>query len=88
MACNFIFCSEAAAIELTGLVISVDRREKGTGEMNALAQVGAEFDMATFSIVTVHEVIEHLAGREIDGTVVLDEAAVESMHAYLAKWGG
>ena len=43
--------------------------------------------MATFSIVTVHEVIEHLAGREIDGVVVLDAAAVDAMHAYLAKWG-
>jgi len=76
-----------ADIELAGLVISVDRREKGTGEMNALAQVGVDFDMATFSIVNVHEVIEHLAGREIDGQVVLDDAAVEAMHAYLAQWG-
>ena len=77
----------AADIELTGLVISVDRKERGTTEMNALDQVGADFGMATFSIVTVHEVIEHLAGREIDGTVVLDDAAVDAMHAYINEWG-
>lgn len=77
----------AADVQLAGLVISVDRCERGTGDLNALDQVGADFGMATFSIVTVHEVIEHLAGREIDGAVVLDEAAVEAMHSYLATWG-
>lgn len=76
-----------ADVELTGLVISVDRAERGTGDISGLTQVGRDFDMATFSIVTVHEVIEHLAGRPIDGTVVLDEAAVDAMHAYLAEWG-
>lgn len=77
----------AADIELAGLVISVDRAERGTGEVSALAQVGADFAMATFSIVTVHEVIEHLAGREVDGTVVLDDVAVDAMHTYLSQWG-
>ncbi|MCL4113722.1 UNVERIFIED_CONTAM: hypothetical protein GTU68_063602 [Idotea baltica] len=77
----------AAAVELTGLVISVDRAERGTGDLSGLAQVGVDFGMATFSIVTVHEVIEHLAGREIDGVVVLDDQRVEAMHAYLAQWG-
>jgi len=77
----------AADIELAGLVISVDRSERGTGDISALTQVGQDFDMATFSIVTVHEIIEHLGGREIDGRVVLDEAAVQSMHNYLTQWG-
>ena len=77
----------AADVELAGLVISVDRQERGTGDKAALAQVGDDFDMATFSIVDVHEVIEHLAGREIDGAVVLDDAAVASMQDYLDQWG-
>jgi orotate phosphoribosyltransferase len=77
----------AADIELTGLVVSVDRAERGTGELSGLAQAGADFGMATFSIITVHDVIEHLADREIDGEVVLDEQRVEAMHTYLSKWG-
>ena len=77
----------AADIELTGLVVSVDRAERGTGELSGLAQVGADFGMATFSIVNVHEVIQYLAGREINGTVVLDEHRVAAMHSYLAQWG-
>lgn len=76
----------AADVELTGLVISVDRAERGTGDLSALAQVGSDFAMATFAIVTVHDVIEHLAGREVDGKVVLDEATVAAMQAYLGEW--
>ena len=77
----------AADIELTGLVISVDRAERGTGQLSGLAQVGEDFCMSTFSIVTVHEVIEHLAGRVIEGTVALDEQRVDAMHGYLSQWG-
>jgi len=77
----------AADVELVGLVISVDRAERGTGDVSGLTQVGTDFDMATFSIVTVHEVIEHLAGRQIDGRVVLTDKLVAAMHAYLGEWG-
>lgn len=77
----------AADIELEGLVVSLDRGERGTGDLAALDQVGHDFAMATFSIVTVHEVIEHLHNRPIDGTVVLDDARADAMHAYLAEWG-
>lgn len=77
----------AADIEPVGLVISVDRQERGTGALSGLDQVGQDFAMATFSIVTVHEVIEHLTGRDIDGTVVLDEPTAEAMRAYLQRWG-
>lgn len=76
----------AADVELAGLVISVDRAERGTGELNALDQVGADFSMATFAIVTVHEVIEHLAGREVEGKVVLDDDTAQAMHTYLTEW--
>jgi len=76
-----------AEVEPVGLVISVDRCERGSGDRSALEQVGVDFGMASFSIVTVHEVIEHLAGRPVDGAVVLDEAAASAMHAYLAEWG-
>ena len=76
-----------ADIELHGLVISVDRSERYTTDETALVQLSQEFDMATFAIVTVHEVIEHLEGREVDGTVVLTPELADAMRAYLAEWG-
>ena len=77
----------AAHVALAGLVVSVDRCERGTGDRSALDEVGAEFAMPTFSIVTVHEVIEHLHGRPVDGVVVVDDAAASRVRAYLAEWG-
>ncbi|MEM7094102.1 MAG: orotate phosphoribosyltransferase [Actinomycetota bacterium] len=76
-----------AEVELQGLCISVNRMERHTTDETALAQIAREFDMATFAIVDVHEVIEHLSGRAIDGVVVLDEARTRAMHDYLAEWG-
>ena len=68
----------AADIELAGLIVSVDRMERGTGDKAALAQVGEEFDMPTHAIVTVADIIEHAD---------LSDEIVERMHAYLAEHG-
>ena len=68
----------AAKIDLAGLVVSVDRAERGTGETSALAEVGSEFGMPTISIVNVHEIMEH---------VDLSSADRNRMEAYLAEYG-
>ena len=77
----------AADVRLAGLVISVDRMERGRGERSALAELREEFAMPTFAIVTIEEVIEHLLGREIDGRVVLDAERCERMNEYRAEYG-
>ena len=76
-----------AEIELAGLVVSVDRMERGTGERSALAEVGELFDMRTFAIVDLNEIVEHLAGREIDGEVVLTDEILQRLEAYRAEYG-
>ena len=47
--------------------------------------MGREFGLRTAAIVTVHDVIEHLHGRELDGKVALDDACRERMERYLAE---
>ena len=78
----------AASVQLSGLVVSVDRMERGTGEQNALAELRDAFEMKTFAIVTIEEVMGYLRGREIDGRVVLTEALFDKMRAYREKYGG
>ena len=68
----------AADIALTGLIVSVDRMERGTGDKAALVEVGEEFAMPTHAIVTVEEIIEHAD---------LSDDMVERMQAYLAEYG-
>jgi len=71
---------------LAGLVVSVDRMERGTGAKSALGQVAEEFDMPTFAIVTIEEVMEHLRGREIDGRVPMNDAMHARVAAYLDEY--
>ena len=68
----------AADVELAGLIVSVDRMERGTSHKAALAQVGDEFAMATHAIVTVQEIIEHAD---------LSDEMVERMNSYLSEYG-
>jgi len=77
----------AADVELAGLVVSVDRGERGTGTSTALAQVGDEFAMPTFAIVTIHDVIKHLSETPVDGRIVIDDAAATAIVSYLAEFG-
>ena len=78
----------AAQVELVGLVVSVDRMERGTGTQNALAELRDAFGFNAFAIVTIEEVMEYLKGRSLDGRVVLDEALYAKMQEYRAQYGG
>jgi orotate phosphoribosyltransferase len=77
----------AAKIKLAGLLVSCDRRERGQGERVALDELADEFDMPTHAIVNIHEVIEHLHNREIDGRVIIDDDVKARLETYLAEYG-
>ncbi|MCH2108569.1 MAG: orotate phosphoribosyltransferase [Polyangiaceae bacterium] len=79
---------KAAAINLAGLVVSVDRQERGLSEKNALDQVSIDYQMPAFPIVTVQEVMTHLEGRTLEGEVVLTPQLAERMRSYLREYGG
>lgn len=77
----------AADVRLAGLVVSVDRQERGQGARSALAELRAEFDMPTCAIVTIDEVVESLRGREVNGRPLLDEDLLRRIAAYRAQYG-
>jgi len=77
----------AADLEIAGLVVSVDRMERGQGDATALEELRDELGVPTFPVVTVRDVLAHLRGREIDGRVVLDDETAERMLAYLREYG-
>jgi orotate phosphoribosyltransferase len=77
----------SAAIELAGLIISVDRQERGPGGGAALREVGDEFNMPTFSIVTLEEIVSHLSENDVDGERVLSDSLLGRIEAYRAEFG-
>ena len=60
-------------VEISGLVISVDRMEKGRGEKSAQSEIKEAFGITTYPIVTMAEVVEYLYNREINGTIYIDD---------------
>jgi len=71
-----------ADAEVCGLIISVDRMERGTGEKTAIQEIKDEFGIETYPIVTVREIIDELHNVEIDGRVVIDDEMREKMESY------
>jgi orotate phosphoribosyltransferase len=78
----------AAKVEIAGLVVSVDRMERGTGELNALAEIRQSLGAPAFAIVTIDEVTAWLRGRAVDGKVVIDDATHARIEQYRRDYGG
>lgn len=58
----------AANVQLAGLVVAVDRMERGSSELNALTEISEQYNMPTFAIVTIEEIIAHQRERLDDAT--------------------
>ena len=77
----------AADVDLRGLVVSVDRAERGTGDASALVEVGREFGLTTTAIAHIDEVVAHLTDHEVDGRRVLGPDDLDRIAAYRSAWG-
>jgi orotate phosphoribosyltransferase len=78
----------AARVELTGLVVAVDRQERGRTERSALCEVGEEFGFPTTSIVTIDEVVAYLREHDVSGRRVIDEQTHARVVEYRKAYGG
>lgn len=70
-----------------GLVVSVDRMERGQGTKSALQEIEETYGLKTTAIVTMAEVVEHLHNREYKGKVIIDDQMKAAIDAYYAKYG-
>ena len=73
-------------VKVEGLIVSVDRMERGKGEKTAIQELYDDFGIRTYPIVTVREVIDTLHNVEIDGKIVIDDDTREKMEKYLEKY--
>ncbi len=76
-----------ANVNVLGLIIAVDRMEKGKGEKSALTELKAEFGFETCAIVTMKEVVEYLYDRPLDGVVYIDDDMKAAIDAYYEQYG-
>ena len=74
-------------VDPIGLVVSVDRMERGQGEKSALAEIEEKYGLKTTSIVTMAEVVEHLYNKEYNGKVIIDDTLKAAIDAYYEQYG-
>ena len=72
----------SADVNLAGMVISVDRRERGQGTLSAVQEVYRDFGLKVYPIVTIEDIIDCLKRDLIPGAEYLD-----SMLAYRQQYG-
>lgn len=70
-----------------GLVVSVDRMEKGQGEKSALKEIEEKYGLKTTAIVTMQEVIEHLYMKPYKGKIIIDENLKSAIDNYYEQYG-
>ncbi|MFU8839126.1 MAG: orotate phosphoribosyltransferase [Nitriliruptoraceae bacterium] len=76
-----------ADVAVVGLVVGVDRRERGRTERSALVELAEEFDLRAVALATIDDIVDHLAGVEADGGAVLGAGDLERIAAYRREHG-
>lgn len=74
-------------VNAVGLIISVDRMERGTGEKTALTEIKEKYGFKTSAIVTMEEVIEYLYNKEVNGKVIIDDEIKARIDDYYKEYG-
>jgi orotate phosphoribosyltransferase len=74
-------------VSVVGLVVSVDRMEKGQTDLGALNELAHDFNMKTTAIVTLDDIVEYLHNTEIDGAVILNDEIKSRIDDYRKIYG-
>ena len=77
----------AADVEIKGLMVSLNRMEKGTGDKSALDEIKEKYGFETAAIVNMSEVVEHLYNKEYNNKVVIDDTLKNAIDAYYEQYG-
>ena len=74
-------------VEIVGLMVSLNRMERGKGERSALEQIKETYGFDAHAIVTMTEVIEHLYNQPYQGKIYIDDTIKQAIDAYYEQYG-
>lgn len=74
-------------VEIKGLMVSLNRMERGQGEQSALKEISEKYGFPTAAIVTMEEVVECLYNQPCNGTVLIDDTVREAIRTYYEQYG-
>ena len=78
----------AANVEIVGLMVYMNRKEKGLGgKVSALEEIKEKYGFDAHAIVTMQDVIDHLYNKPYKGKVVIDDTLKAAIDAYYEQYG-
>ena len=84
---TFPILTAQANVDVVGLMVSLNRQERGKTQQNALAEIREVYGIETGAIVTMEEVVEYLYNRPYHGKVLIDDTVKAAIDAYYAQYG-
>ena len=74
-------------VDVIGLVVSVDRMERGQGTKSALTEIQENYGIQTTAIVSMQEVVEHLYNQPYKDKIIIDDALKTAIDGYYEQYG-
>ena len=74
-------------VEIKGLMVSLNRMERGRGEKSALCEIKEKYGFDANAIVSMADVIEHLYNKEVAGKVVINDQMKQAIDEYYKQYG-
>ena len=85
---TFPILKSQAQVEVKGLMVSLNRMEKGLGgEKSALDEIREKYGFDACAIVTMADVTEYLYNKPYKGTIYIDDKLKAAMNQYYEKYG-
>ena len=84
---TFPILKEQGNIKVLGLMVSLNRMERGKGTKCALDEIRELYGIETAAIVSMKDVTERLYNREINGKVIINDEMLAAIKAYFAEYG-
>ena len=76
-----------ADVEIKGLMVSLNRMEKGQTDKSALEEIKEKYGFEANAIVNMGEVVEYLYNKPYKGQIYIDDGIKKSIDGYYEKYG-
>ncbi len=76
-----------ADVRILGLMVSLNRMERGQGEKGALEEIRDRYGFETGAIVTMAEVVEYLYNQPYKGEIYINDTIKQAIDAYYKEYG-
>lgn len=74
-------------VTIKGLMVSLNRMERGKGEKSALVEIQEKYGFPANAIVSMADVVEHLYNKPCEGKIVINDEIKAAIDKYYEEYG-